>query len=124
MKTHGICNAQSARKHRRAGHFVIPQDGSSTFAWGITGDAIPPIECGVDAGEPEGDQTAFAMLPDPRVIRVGASYWPKRRNQHSKPYHVLDVGNGKVVYSRVRFAMPQQMEASEFLALIGKEVRP
>lgn len=34
MKTHGICNAQSARKHRRAGH-VVQENGDGRYRWSL-----------------------------------------------------------------------------------------
>lgn len=240
MKTHGICHAQSARKHRKAGHLVqelgdgrryqwmrcgppgavypqmfgrvpsIVRNGrfgklngmkptgvildeqhsfddiervnrafpietiakafevpvhmicdSTIFTKGfdieqtLSGKEYPPAIMGVDPGAPEGDMAAISgaiMGDDERTMRhqmanmafgpihtaqriellvegvgavtiaVGDRYWPKRRNQHSKPYHVLGfmAGTGDVMFCRDGDTTADSTAPRAFYGLIGK----
>lgn len=59
------------------------------------------------------------------TITQGRSYWPKRRNQHSKPYHIIGFSRGMVQFVRefphgdddIVYSTPDA-----FVSLIGKPV--
>lgn len=141
MKTHGICNAQSARKHRRQGHVVAPSElHHKLFVWGITAQDIPTIDLKLS-----GQRVELAIIDDvpPCVpvarlvkhaewigergthhrISVGESYWPKRRNQHSKPYRILRImssGSAQILYDRGDDTGRAETSLVLFRELIGK----
>lgn len=152
MKTHGICHAQSARKHRRQGHAVNRlQDGR--YQW---------LSCSAPGGmylqmfgrarrpaKPMPDVVGFsgknpthiiidelwvtAKIPETRAVHpndgkvamlsVGDKFWPKRRNQHSKPYRVVGFRDGgSVIFARGDEVVSGTMDADVFLTVIGKRV--
>lgn len=147
MKTSGICNAQSARKHRRQGHIVVKAYGNR-YMWqacsapgAVVRNNLPSIVMNGRFGKLADEnrqlqayaagavltRTAGATVthvPTGITVEHRASYWPKRRNQHSKPYIVVGFQNGDVIYIR----QPEQTASSRmtldaFVEAIGKRVQ-
>jgi len=119
MKTYGVCNRQSARKHRRAGHKVqrLP---SGRYMWSVrtyqrevldsfaraAGAALfdtfkatkaDEIEVTATCHNPQftaaraGWVDVFTNDGGAYTINVGDEFWPRRRNQHSKKFKVLRI---------------------------------
>lgn len=179
MKTSGICNAQSARKHRKMGHDVARRpDGR--YSWVNTQaklnrkftpdyvadklrqaqELIAPYKAaatatvdgrdfsalhvaGPNIGDVFGVQRANEIRrledlpvrqPERRhmivvtvagtTIRQGNQFWPKRRNQHSKPFEVLGfmAGTHDVMFRRVGSDTADSVTLESFEAMIGKRV--
>lgn len=181
MKTHGICHAQSARKHRKAGHLVQELGDGRRYQWMRCGppgavypqmfgrakrlngtkptqfivDELPhlttredvermarksmindtfapihtPVRCGIDPGAPEGDMAAFSINGPAKAFKldgyyrvaVGEEWYPKRRNQHSKPLRIVAITNGGLIkYDRGEGGPGQWIEYTQFCGLIGK----
>lgn len=171
MKTHGICHAQSARKHRKAGHVVQELGDGRRYRWAWVGFASvhaasivrngrfgklngmkathiivdehhsfddvvklsgKMVEIPIENRQMQA-YAAGAIHTPQRIellvegvgsvtIAVGDSYWPKRRNQHSKPYRVMGfmAGTGDVMFDR-GFGTPMDSTAPRaFYGLIGK----
>lgn len=203
MKTKncGICSKQSARKHRRQGHFVRTCSWNpSRYQWfrerptwwkegrnasqskimadilgykgghrielshgagktgvekvvivdehdthvpsivrnGTFGKMSRPIGrvvfAELDKADPDSDgfyATAILSKDEyPNVfaamhnIKAGDRFWPKRRNQHSKPYTVLGymAGTQDVMFTRDGWTTADSTSQAMFLTLIGKRV--
>ncbi|QYW02535.1 hypothetical protein CPT_Silvanus_061 [Stenotrophomonas phage Silvanus] len=177
MKLFGICNVQSARKHRRAGH-QVQENGDGRFKWRLhprtvmqlvnSGKLSPSVarkfypdqklvavrrpdlsgnsptaiivdeaDCPVTSSEPLKLSGRMVEISTPRrvevptergmvCISVGDAYWPKRRNQHSKPYHVVGfmVGTGDVMFTRNDPYGGDDIDAMpvrKFIDVIGKQ---
>jgi len=120
MKTHGVCNRQSARKHRRAGH-TVQRLPNGRYTWSVAYQrelAEFIARASVDVFTDDGGMYS---------ITVNDEFWPRRRNQHSKKFKVLRIvdmperGTHLVSYSTPRGEM-DSTTAREFLALVGKRV--
>lgn len=133
MKMSGICGKQSARKHRKAGHYVAKVWGfPGRYQWVNSGDHRYVQLTG---NTPTGvilddivDEPKHMDVPTERgsvTITQGSSYWPKRRNQHSKPYYIVGFSRGFVQHVRndpfnddeIVYSTP-----AAFVSLIGKPV--
>lgn len=74
------------------------------------------------------DEPNHMDIPTPLgtvTITQGRSYWPKRRNQHSKPYHLVIFSHGAVGYVRTDPYSPDDIvycAPATFVELIGKPV--
>lgn len=151
MKTHGICHAQSARKHRRAGH-VVQENGDGRFKWWryanaqLQAYAAGAVLVSMDGGgqpdmvgfrgisptaiivdEPLGDvhvsHIEWPIAGGVGHISVGDAYWPKRRNQHSKPYRVRSIiGPATIYFDRGEGTPTAQLPFAQFRDLIGKQI--
>lgn len=150
MKTSGICGKQSARKHRQRGDYVIHTRGApGRYTWlhvrtlhgdelrsaaqvrqeqrglGITGKRLT----GVILDDIWDEPNHMIVRTERGIVTIaqGSSYWPKRRNQHSKPYHVVGFDRGFVQHVRnspynsdddeIVYSTP-----GDFVQLIGKPV--
>jgi hypothetical protein len=180
MKLFGICHAQSARKHRRAGH-QVQENGDGRFKWRLhprtvirmvnSGQLSPSVArrlypdqklvaarhslSGVNPTAIIVDETHDVLKLSGRMVEVpagvivgeihtphrieipteqgmvcisvGDRYWPKRRNQHSKPYRVLGfmAGTSDVMFCRWAEGEPvktDSMPVQQFLSVIGKQI--
>lgn len=145
MKTHGICHAKSARKHRKQGHFTMARPGyAGNFFWSRRWPTDHEVE--MMTGDPE--QNTYAVIEGRRFhtvvvyeatpvshaewfaegrglcrISVGDAYWPIRRNQHSKPFRVLGILSAEqatITYDRGEGTPQQTTALTLFRELIGK----
>lgn len=55
------------------------------------------------------------------MIFENCSYWPKRRNQHSKPYNVISITeDGVVHFSRTGWTNSETLTIAEFADVAGR----
>lgn len=134
MKTQGICGKQSARKHRKRGDYVIHLRGFlGRYTW-LHHRMLAPWEEKVSASQVRQEQRVaringryptLAIIDDIPPVAGGEQYWPKRRNQYSKPYRVRSVSTGGVVwFDRGEGSEKTWLPAHAFLDMVGKKVMP
>ena len=83
-------------------------------------------------GDRLGNTTTEQLIADTRqlvgrqpMIFANCSYWPKRRNQHSKPYNVISVtDDGVVHFSRTGWTNSETMTTAQFAAATGRLLTP
>lgn len=127
MKTNGICSAQSARKHRRAGH-TVQRLPSGRYTWSFVPRAkVRPYQRELVESFARASVDVFTDDGGMYTITVNDEFWPRRRNQHSKKFKVLRIvdmperGTHLVSYSTPRGEM-DSTTAREFLSMVGKRV--
>ncbi len=124
MKTNGVCNRQSARKHRRAGH-TVQRLPSGRYMWSVT--QLKPYQRELVESFARASVDVFTDDGGAYTITVSDEFWPRRRNQHSKKFKVLRIvdmperGTHLVCYSTPRGEM-DSTTAREFLSMVGKRV--
>lgn len=163
MKYAGIVkSAKSARKHRRAGHYVthlmlggwawshpyhiagakLEIDPATTERRDFSANEICKVfstaevralrDCitrvnAQGAAVPDVMRGAIVTHTPSGVftISVGARFWPRRRNQHSKQFIVLGfmAGTNDVMFCRDGDTTADSMSAVEFLKFVGKQVQ-